>query len=97
MLFDSGIDYEYEKELKLSENERRSPDFTIFKGGKEIYWEHLGMLGKESYDRDWDSKRHQYEKYGITVDNKNLIISKDGRDGSIDCEEIQRKIEELLK
>ncbi|MCF0242540.1 MAG: AAA family ATPase [Treponema sp.] len=97
MLFDSGVDYEYEKELKLSETEHRSPDFTIFKGGKEIYWEHLGMLGKESYDRDWNAKRHQYEKYGITVANKNLIISKDGRDGSIDCEEIQKQIDELLK
>lgn len=33
------------------------PDFTILqKDGQTLYWEHLGMLGRESYDKRWLEK-----------------------------------------
>lgn len=96
MLASNDIDYEYEKELRLSDTEKRIPDFTIFKGGKEIYWEHLGLLQNEDYAKNWDEKRKQYEKYDI-IEGENLIVSKDGLDGSLDSEKIQRLIDKYLK
>ncbi len=94
-LFDAGIDYGYEEELSLSNGIIAHPDFTIHKGGKPIYWEHLGMLQKENYRHKWDIKRKSYEDNGI-VEGKNLIISKDGLDGSIDSQEIERLIQALM-
>lgn len=95
MLYDEGKYYEYEKELKLKDGSRRSPDFTIIVGGKTFYWEHLGMLQKDSYRKGWEIKKKQYEENGI-IEGKNLIISKDGLDGSLDSQEIERLIKTYL-
>ncbi|MGN0727997.1 AAA family ATPase [Treponema sp.] len=96
MLFDADINYLYEEPLSLKDGSKRSPDFTIPKNGKTIYWEHLGMLQKESYRKDWDVKRKQYEENDI-IEGKNLIISKDGLDGSLDSQEIDNLINKYLK
>ena len=95
MLFDAGIDYHYEQPLPLKDGTERSPDFTITRLGKTFYWEHLGMLQREDYRKSWDKKRKQYEENDI-VEGKNLIISKDGLDGSLDSQEIDRLIKEYL-
>ena len=95
MLYDSDIDYSYELELNLKDGTKRCPDFTISKSGKTFYWEHLGMLQNDDYRKSWDIKRKQYEENGI-VEGKNLIISKDGLDGSLDSQEIDRLIGEYL-
>ena len=65
LLFESKIAYEYEKKLYYGEDGRYiEPDFTIMLPcGKEIYWEHVGLLGIESYDSDWKSKLDIYNKY----------------------------------
>ena len=94
-LFNAEIDYSYEEELKLNNDVVLHPDFTIHIGGNAIYWEHLGMLQKEDYRRKWDIKRKTYEENGI-VEGKNLIISKDGADGSIDSQHIDQLIKQLL-
>ena len=40
------------------------PDFTIYKvDGSKVYWEHVGMLGKEDYDLNWAKKIDIYNKY----------------------------------
>jgi len=39
------------------------PDFTVkLPDGKQLYWEHLGMLGTEDYDERWLYKFEVYEK-----------------------------------
>lgn len=58
------VEYEYEKKLYYSSNKWIEPDFTIkLKDGSEIYWEHLGMIGVESYDKRWKEKLDLYRNY----------------------------------
>lgn len=40
------------------------PDFTIQSAGKTYYWEHLGMLDRQDYARDWRARRRAYETAG---------------------------------
>lgn len=96
-LFDKGIDYEYEKELHLNEDGIKSPDFTIedAESGSKFYWEHCGMMSDETYRRRWETKRMIYEKHGI-IEGKNLIVSYDKEDGSIDSQEIRNLINRYL-
>lgn len=54
------------------------------------------MLQKEKYRKDWDVKRKSYEEIGI-IEGENLIISKDGLDGSLNSQEIDRLINTYLK
>jgi len=97
-LFDKQIDYAYEKELPLGEDGIRSPDFTIedAESGSTFYWEHCGMMSDESYRRRWEAKRALYEKHGI-VEGKNLIVSEDKLDGSIDSQKIRSLINQYLQ
>ena len=96
MLFDAGIDYEYEKELDLGEDGQRIPDFTIedAESGICYYWEHCGMLGDFGYRKRWEEKKIIYEKHGI-VEGDNLIVTKDSLNGAINSEEIKEVIERL--
>ena len=98
MLFQSGIDYEYEKELDLGEDGIRIPDFTIedSESGILFYWEHCGMLGDAGYNRHWQEKKAVYEKHGIT-EGKNLIVSEDSMNGGIDSAAIKKLIDTFLK
>lgn len=91
-----GFDYKYEKDLILANGSTIHPDFTIEMPGKVIYWEHLGMLGDKKYSRDWKQREKDYQENGI-VKGKNLIISKDGLDGSLDTLELEKLIEENLR
>lgn len=63
LLYDLGISYEYEKKLFYTKTKWIEPDFTININSKEFYWEHLGMLGIESYDDRWLEKLNIYKKY----------------------------------
>jgi ATP-dependent DNA helicase RecQ len=61
LLFQHGIKYEYELPLEFGNGETIKPDFTIFLSDtKKIYWEHLGMLGTETYDETWLYKMKIY-------------------------------------
>lgn len=76
LLYYHGIEYEYEKELNLS-GKVIYPDFTIrLPGGRELYWEHLGMLGDPIYDRNWSYKSRIYAENGIS-EGSGLIITRD--------------------
>ena len=98
MLYEAGIEYEYEKELDLGEDGIRIPDFTIedAESGLCFYWEHCGMLGDAAYNRHWQEKQALYQKHGI-IEGENLIVSKDSRNGGIDSAEIKRLIEMYLE
>lgn len=76
LLYLNGIEYEYEKPLYLN-GHRIHPDFTIkLPGGRELYWEHLGMAGDAGYDRNWSKKSRIYAENGISEGN-GLIITRD--------------------
>ncbi|MBV7504806.1 RecQ family ATP-dependent DNA helicase [Bacillus sp. sid0103] len=80
LLHQHGIFYEYEKELYYGGNKRLSPDFTLAVNGKEYYWEHLGMIGKDDYDTRWLEKQSIYQQYFpdqliITYENPALTKS----------------------
>lgn len=97
MLHESGIEYEYEKELDLGEDGIRIPDFTIqdAESGLCFYWEHCGMLGDATYEKRWNEKKELYRKHGI-VEGENLIVSQDSRNGGIDSAELKSLIEKYL-
>jgi ATP-dependent DNA helicase RecQ len=64
LLAHNCIPYVYEKKLEYANGKWVEPDFTIMlSSGKELYWEHLGMLGVESYDNRWLEKQDIYEQY----------------------------------
>lgn len=64
LLSAAGIKYEYEKKLYYSEDKWIEPDFTIeLPNGKELYWEHIGMLGREEYDTRWGEKIDIYKRH----------------------------------
>ena len=61
MLYTSKVSYEYEKEI-IIDNQKLLPDFTIEFGGQTYFWEHLGLIGVESYDKHWIKKKNIYDK-----------------------------------
>lgn len=64
LLFQHGIEYKYEEPLDCGNGKTMLPDFTILlSDGKKLFWEHLGMLGVESYDRRWLDKLKMYQEY----------------------------------
>ena len=73
------------------------PDFTLSYQGKEAYLEHLGMMSNKNYKNYWEEKKKAYESIGISEQNKNLIITEDNLDGSIDSKSIKEKIENWIK
>ncbi len=84
LLFEENINYEYERKLFYDTGKWIEPDFTIFINDKEIYWEHLGMIGTESYDNRWQTKLDIYETFfpnslvktyeGATLTNAALTV-----------------------
>lgn len=107
LLLAAKIPYEYERVLDCPDFPVK-PDFTILnhKGEPILYWEHLGMLGKEDYDRKWERKRQGYEKNGYKIvteeelkdvrPQKCVLITKE-RKGAIDSTEIQKVIDDIMR
>ena len=57
------MNYRYEEPLEV-DGAKILPDFTIYlPNGRKIFWEHVGMLGVEKYDRRWAEKLDVYENY----------------------------------
>ncbi len=87
-LLTSHVDFNYEKELVLSEQNKLLPDFTIETPKGIVYWEHLGMLNDIDYKNRWEHKKLLYKQIGISEKNENLIITEDDVYGGIDSEKI---------
>ena len=98
MLYESGVTYEYEKELLLGADGVRIPDFTIddAETGILFYWEHCGMMSDGYYRKRWEEKKAVYAKHGI-IEGDNLIVSYDDLNGSIDSMAIKKLIEKYLQ
>lgn len=98
-LIDAGISLtaeNYEQKLSSEQDPQdyRLPDFTFSYKGKQYYWEHLGMLHVASYKQAWQRKEKWYKDNGYY---SQLIISRDGPDGSIDSQKIGEIIEQTLE
>ncbi len=89
ILFSNKVQYEYEKKLYYNQGNWIEPDFTIeIPNGNEIYWEHLGMIGTESYDKRWKEKLEIYRKYFPDQ----LVVT---YEGTTITESTQRMLEKL--
>jgi ATP-dependent DNA helicase RecQ len=65
ILYRSKINFEYEEKLFYNKTQWKEPDFTIRHNGQTWYWEHLGLLGDEVYNDDWQQKKQNYKDLGI--------------------------------
>lgn len=64
LLYAANIKYKYEEKLYYTDTKWIEPDFTIYlPNGEKLYWEHIGMLGKEEYDVRWSEKIDIYKQY----------------------------------
>lgn len=72
----NNILYKYEKPLYLNGYGMVYPDFTFLspKTGREIYWEHEGMMDKPEYARAAVQKIESYQKNGI-YQGEQLILT----------------------
>ncbi|WP_214630355.1 AAA family ATPase [Paenibacillus agaridevorans] len=90
------IEYSYEEPLDVL-GKTYIPDFTLRYQGNTAYLEHLGMLRIKSYKKHWDEKKGNYDSVGISETLGNLIITRDGLDGSLDATLIESKIQTWIK
>ena len=83
MLFQLGIEYEYERVCDgTTAPGRLRPDFSfVTADGDLIIWEHLGMLDRPDYRRGWDWKREWYSKNGFFADKTLFTSTEDSQHG----------------
>ncbi len=93
----SGVDYEYEKPIRICGG-TFYPDFTIEneRTGEIFYWEHFGMLNDERYLRKTKQKLAVYMDGGI-LPWKNLITTFEDGANAIDLAQIQRIVDAFLR
>jgi hypothetical protein len=86
----------YERQLDgVATGGRLRPDFTfIDAGGDPIIWEHLGMLGKESYRKSWEWKLEWYAVNGFVV-GENLFTTEDDSSGGLDQAQLTKTAQEI--
>jgi len=102
-LCNAGFPPEYEKPLTLSSS-TRYPDFTIEDeiSGRNIYWEHLGLLEREDYRRSWEAKLSWYRANGILPIEKGggsrgtLVTTTESSSNGFDFSAVQKIIRETL-
>jgi hypothetical protein len=74
------ISFEYESKLELPFGDRTvpiHPDFVIQSGGRTFYWEHLGLIDRQDYARDWRTRYRAYEAAGL----KDVLLTTDDLSG----------------
>jgi hypothetical protein len=93
MLFQSGVDYEYERVLEGEiEQGRLRPDFSfVTADGDLVLWEHLGMMQREDYRKGWEWKLKWYETNGFKI-GRNLFTSVDDDRGGLDSAELRATV-----
>jgi len=74
ILYRSGVDFNYEEKLYYNDRQWKEPDFTVRHNNNTWYWEHLGLLGDEKYNSDWQDKKEIYKAMNIL---DRLIITKE--------------------
>jgi type IV secretion system protein VirD4 len=94
-LLGMGLEVRYEERLFAPRNaaDYRLPDFTVTYDGVTFYWEHLGMLDRPNYARNWRRKREWYERNGFVAW---LITSADDADGGLSVPEVKARAERRI-
>lgn len=92
-----SIPYRYEYPLKLSDNKKIYPDFTVL--NKRVrtvyYWEHLGMLDDAEYAKNAMKRIQDMEACGI-LPGKNLLITAETKQNPISIKTANILIQEYL-
>jgi ATP-dependent exoDNAse (exonuclease V) alpha subunit len=90
----AGLDWHYENDSQFIEINGKNllPDFVIHHKGKTYYWEHLGLLNKQKYRKNWDEK----EKCYLSKDDIVLKVTQDKPNGAIITEDVIKIIKEIL-
>lgn len=94
ILYHSGVEFKYEEKLYYNSTQWKEPDFTIYANGQTWYWEHLGLLGNEQYNEDWQEKKEIYLKLGIL---EKVITTKESAVLSSQVKELIKKIKSNTK
>jgi ATP-dependent DNA helicase RecQ len=87
------LTFAYEEELELPLDGRPvtvKPDFAIRCNGRIFYWEHLGMLDRADYSRNWRKKRAGYETKGLA----GFLLTTDDL-GGVRQDRIRRVIDDM--
>lgn len=92
-----NIPYKYEKTLYLKGYGTVYPDFTILskKTGKEVYWEHKGMMDKQEYARSAVRKIESYQKNHIYPGDR-LILTFETEQSVLNTKEIEGLVNQYL-
>lgn len=92
-----NILYKYEKPLYLKGYGTVYPDFTFLskKKGKEIYWEHEGMMDKQEYARNAVRKIESYQKNDIYPGDR-LILTFETEQSVLNSKTIERLANQYL-
>ena len=96
-LLSNKINYDYEPEVTVGDKKFR-PDFVAYDPDDDDifwYWEHVGMPTDPGYMARWENKKAYYAEHGI-IEGKNLIITCDGNDGSLDAQVIDKLIKKTF-
>ncbi len=96
-LLSNKINYDYEPEVTVGDKKFR-PDFVAYDPDDDDifwYWEHVGMPTDPGYMARWENKKAYYAEHGI-IEGKNLIITCDGDDGSLDAQVIDKLIKKTF-
>lgn len=95
-----NIEFEYEKRIELYKDGKMvviHPDFAFkTRYGTWVYWEHLGMLGSDTYKQTAITKIETYIENGI-FPSQNLLITCDAFDGTLDMVAIMNTVDLLEK
>lgn len=96
ILHGMGLDYRYEFPIEgRVQSGIRRPDFVVFDTEhRPILWEHLGMLGKDSYRQRWEAKLAWYEANGFTQ-GVDLFITRDDPDGGLDSQYLRKTADHI--
>ena len=87
------LTFAYEEKLNLPIDGRTvtvKPDFTVWCNGKTFYWEHLGMLDRADYSRDWRRRLTGYRAANLA---DSLLTSDDL--GGVRLERLRQVISDL--
>ena len=77
----AGLRPRYEQRLESALGDRtfKLPDFTFVTDADDaVIWEHLGMLDRTIYARDWEQKRQWYQRNGFREEETLFITSEVG-------------------
>jgi len=104
LLYSLDVDYRYEKELIGEDGSKRLPDFTIDDpaSGLKVYWEHLGLLDRAQYKRDWERKLEWYRANGILPHTEGggkngvLVTSEESGSKGLDAQALERLARQVL-